>query len=281
MKNFRSFLYPYLIWIAIMIIVPMVMILAFAFMKDDGQSITFTFANFSRFFSDSIFPSVLKNSLWIAVITTVFCLLLGYPAAYLLAQAEGKRKAVLVMLVTMPMWVNMLVRTYAWMGILEKNGLLNSLLELIGMEKVDFMYTDFAVALGMVYDFIPFMILQIHSSLEKMDKNLLEAAEDLGANKGKTFLKVVLPLSVPGIVSGITLVFLPAVSSYFIPNILGGGGYVLIGNLIQQYSVSPLASEREFASAISLIMAVIMMLSIALTRRLERIAGTEERGDQV
>jgi spermidine/putrescine transport system permease protein len=125
----------------------------------------------------------------------------------------------------------------------------------------------------MVYDFLPFMVLQIYNSLEKMDHSLLEAAEDLGANGRKRFLKVVLPLSVPGIVSGITLVFLPAVSSYFIPNILGGGGYVLIGNLIQQYS---LTSDRDFASAISLIMAVIMMLSIALTKRLERVAGTEE-----
>jgi spermidine/putrescine transport system permease protein len=273
MKNFKSFVYPYVGWIAAMIVVPMVMILAFAFIHDDGTTVTFTLSNFGRFFSDSVFPTVLRDSFGIALSTTTFCLLLGYPLAYIISKAKGKMKAFLVMMVTVPMWVNMLVRTYAWMGILEKKGLINNILVWFGFERVDMMYTSFAVTLGMVYDFLPFMVLQIYNSLEKMDHSLLEAAEDLGATGRKRFLKVVLPLSVPGIVSGITLVFLPAVSSYFIPNILGGGGYVLIGNLIQQYS---LTSDRDFASAISLIMAVIMMLSIALTKRLERVAGTEE-----
>ena len=170
----------------------------------------------------------------------------------------------------------MLVRTYALMGILADNGLLNSILSFLGIPMVQIMYTDSAVMLGMVYDFLPFMVLQIHGSLEKMDKSLLEAAADLGAGKGKTFLKVVLPLSIPGVLSGITLVFLPAVSSYFIPNILGGGGYTLVGNLIQQYS---LTTERDFASAISLIMAVIIMLSMALTKKLEKFSGTEGSED--
>lgn len=272
MKSFKGFVYPYLIWIFVMILIPMVMIFAFAFLKDDGTGVVFTLDNFARFFSDETFPNVMKRSLWIALLTTIVCLLLGYPLAYMISKTEGKKKAVLVMLVTIPMWINMLVRTYALMGILADNGLLNSLLGVLGLPQVQIMYTDFAVMLGMVYDFLPFMVLQIHGSLEKMDPSLLEAAADLGASGAKTFFKVIFPLSIPGVLSGITLVFLPAVSSYFIPNILGGGGYTLIGNLIQQYS---LTTDREFASAISLIMAVIILVSMVATKKLERFAGTE------
>ena len=271
MKNYKGLIYPYIVWIAIMIVVPMLMIFAFAFIQDDGSSVSFTFDNFKRFFSDETFPNVLKRSLGIALSTTLVCILFGYPAAYIMSKAEGKKKSLLVLLMTMPMWINMLVRTYALMGILADNGLLNSILSFLGIPMVQIMYTDSAVMLGMVYDFLPFMVLQIHGSLEKRDKSLLEAAADLGAGKGKTFLKVVLPLSIPGVLSGITLVFLPAVSSYFIPNILGGGGYTLVGNLIQQNS---LTTERDFASAISLIMAVIIMLSMALTKKLEKFSGT-------
>ena len=203
MKNYKGLIYPYVVWITIMIVVPMLMIFAFAFMKDEGTGIYFTLENFRRFFSDETFPNVLKRSLGIALSTTLVCILLGYPAAYIISKAEGKKKSLFVLLMTMPMWINMLVRTYALMGILADNGLLNSLLSFLGIPTVQIMYTDFAVMLGMVYDFIPFMILQIHGSLEKMDKSLLEAAADLGAGRRKTFLKVILPLSIPGVLSGI------------------------------------------------------------------------------
>ena len=277
MKSFKGFVYPYLIWIFVMIAVPMVMIFTFAFLKDDVTGVVFTLDNFTRFFSDETFPNVMKRSLWIALFTTIVCLIMGYPLAYMISKAEGKKKSILVMLVTIPMWINMLVRTYALMGILSDNGLLNSLLGMLGLPQVQIMYTDFAVMLGMVYDFLPFMVLQVYGSLEKMDASLLEAAADLGADGVKTFLKVVFPLSIPGVLSGITLVFLPAVSSYFIPNILGGGGYTLVGNLIQQYS---LTTDREFASAISLIMAVIILVSMVATRKLERFAGTERSEEE-
>lgn len=277
MKNFKGFVYPYLVWIFVMILVPMLMIFAFAFLKDDGTGVVFTLDNFKRFFSDETFPKVMSRSLWIAVLTTVVCFLLGYPMAYFISKTNGKRKGLLVMLVTIPMWINMLVRTYALMGILSDNGLLNSILGVLGLPPVQIMYTDMAVMLGMVYDFLPFMVLQVYGSLEKMDASLLEAAADLGADGVKTFLKVVFPLSIPGVLSGITLVFLPAVSSYFIPNILGGGGYTLVGNLIQQYS---LTTDREFASAISLIMAVIILVSMVATKKLERFAGTERSEEE-
>ncbi|MFR0980264.1 MAG: ABC transporter permease, partial [Holdemania filiformis] len=198
-----------------------------------------------------IFPNVLWRSLKIALITTVICVLLGYPAAYFIAKLDGNRKSVMVLLITLPMWINMLVRTYAWRGIL-----LNFPVS-----------SEFKVFVGMVYNFIPFMILQIYTSLTKMDQSLLTAAEDLGANKVQTFLRVTLPLSMPGVISGITLVFLPAVSSFFIPKLLGGGDYVLVGNLIENYFIS--TGDWNFGSAISLIMAVIIMISMFITKKVD------------
>ena len=166
-----------------------------------------------------------------------------------------------------PTWINMLVRTYAWLGILQDNGIINSFLGLFGIEPIQMIYTNFAVILGMVYNFVPFMILQIYSALDKMDKSYLEAASDLGANRVQSFLRVTFPMSLPGVISGITLVFLPAVSSFFIPKLLGGGQFVLIGNVIETQFLT--AGDWGFGSAISLIMAIIIMISLYITRRLD------------
>ncbi|MDD6987847.1 MAG: ABC transporter permease [Butyricicoccus porcorum] len=274
MKQFRSMAYPYAAWISVLIVVPMLLIIAYAFTVEgtaffQGQ---FTLANFARFFSDAVFIQVLLRSLRVAILTTIVCLLLGYPAAYAIARA-GKRSTFLILVITLPTWINMLVRTYAWVGILQDDGLLNHLLGLFGIGPLQMMYTDFAVVLGMVYNFLPFMILEIHTSLSKMDPSFLEAASDLGANRTQAFLKVTLPMSVPGIVSGITLVFLPAVSSFFIPKLLGGGQYVLIGNVIESQFLT--SGNWSFGSALSLIMAIIIMLSMFLTRRLDRNRGIE------
>ncbi|MDO5785464.1 MAG: ABC transporter permease [Eubacteriales bacterium] len=268
MKQFRSMAYPYVIWIAGMILLPMLLIVAYAFTVEgtaffQGQ---FTLTNFGRFFSDAVFVQVLLRSLRIAILTTIACIILGYPAAYAISRA-GVRSNLLILIITLPTWINMLVRTYAWVGILQDDGILNSLLGLIGLGPFQFMYTDFAVTLGMVYNFLPFMILEIHTSLSKMDPSYLEAASDLGANKTQAFLKVTLPLSIPGIISGITLVFLPAVSSFFIPKLLGGGQYVLIGNVIESQFLT--SGNWSFGSALSLIMAIIIMLSMFFTRRLD------------
>lgn len=276
MKQFRSMAYPYIIWIAAMIVVPMLMIFMYAFTVkgNDVTTFRFTIENFGKFFSDAIFIEVLKRSLFIAVITTIICVLLGYPAAYIIAQTEGKTKMFLILLITLPMWINMLVRTYAWMGILQDDGILNSILSIFGLD-VKLLHTSFAVILGMVYNFIPFMILQIHTSLSKMDKSLIEAASDLGANKLQCFLRVTLPLSLPGVISGITLVFLPAVSSFFIPKLLGGGQFVLIGNVIESQFLT--AGNWNFGSAISLIMAVIIMISMYITKKVDK-GENGERG---
>ena len=267
MKQFRNMVYPYVAWIAVMIVAPMLMIVLYAFTTagNDVTTIRFTLDNFARFFSDQVFLDVLWRSLFIAVITTIICVLVGYPIAYAIAQRSEKSNMFWVLVITMPTWINMMVRTYAWVGILQDGGLINSLLGLFGIGPFKMMYTTFAVVLGMVYNFIPFMILQIHTSLTKMDKSYLEAAADLGANKVQTFLRVTLPLSMPGVISGITLVFLPAVSSFFIPKLLGGGQYVLVGNIIETQFLT--TGDWNFGSAISLIMAVIIMISMWLTRK--------------
>ena len=269
MKRFRSMAYPYVVWIGIMIVVPMLLIMLYAFTVDgnDVASFKFSFENFRRFVTDAVFMEVLGRSLYIAVITTVICVLLGYPVAYLIAQLPGQSNMFMILLITMPTWINMLVRTYAWMGILQDNGVLNTILGFLGIGPVHMLHTSFAVILGMVYNFIPFMILQIHTSLDKMDKNLLNAAADLGASKVQTFLRVTLPLSLPGVISGITLVFLPAVSSFFIPKLLGGGQYVLVGNIIETQFLT--AGDWNFGSAISLIMALIIMFSMWLTNKVD------------
>lgn len=269
MKQFRNMVYPYVAWIAVMIVAPMLMIVLYAFTTagNDVTTIRFTLDNLARFFSDQVFLDVLWRSLFIAVITTIICVLVGYPIAYAIAQRSEKSNMFWVLVITMPTWINMMVRTYAWVGILQDGGLINSLLGLFGIGPFKMMYTTFAVVLGMVYNFIPFMILQIHTSLTKMDKSYLEAAADLGANKVQSFLRVTLPLSLPGVLSGITLVFLPAVSSFFIPKLLGGGQYVLIGNVIETQFLT--SGDWNFGSAISLIMAVIIMISMYITRKVD------------
>ena len=269
MKKFRSMTYPYVVWIGIMIVVPMLLIMLYAFTVDgnDVSSFQFSLDNFRRFVTDPVFMEVLGRSLYIAVITTVICVLLGYPVAYLIAQLPGQSNTLMILLITMPTWINMLVRTYAWMGILQDNGVLNTILGFFGIGPVQMLHTSFAVILGMVYNFIPFMILQIHTSLDKMDKNLLNAAADLGANRVQAFLRVTFPLSLPGVISGITLVFLPAVSSFFIPKLLGGGQYVLVGNIIETQFLT--AGDWNFGSAISLLMALIIMFSMWLTNKVD------------
>ena len=253
MKSFRRLVYPYMAWAFIIIVLPMLIMLFYAFTIDGNSvlNVKFSFDNFVRFFSDPIFFNVLLRSIKIALVTTVICILVGYPAAYFISSLKPNSQAMMVLMVTFPQLINMLVRTYAWRGIL--------------------LNTDFSpelkIYIGMVYNFLPFMILQIYTSLAKMDKSLLVAAMDLGCDSVKAFLKVTLPLSVPGIISGITLVFLPAVSSFFIPKLLGGGSYVLVGNLIENYFIT--TGDWNFGAAVSLIMTVVILISMYFTRKLD------------
>lgn len=270
MKTFKRLTYPYILWMAAMIVIPMVLIVIYALTKqgNDVATLQFTLENFIRFFTDADFLSTLWISLKIAFLTTVLCIVIGYPIAYLIANSKPKQRNLYILLITLPMWINMLVRTYAWIGILSDNGLVNHVLQFFGIAPQKLLYTDFAVVLGMVYNFIPFMILQIESSLAKLDRSLLDAANDLGADRIHRFLKVTLPLSLPGVISGITLVFLPAVSSFVIPKLMGGGGYMLIGNVIENQFIT--VGEWNFGSAISMIMACIIMISMYITRKLDK-----------
>ena len=253
MNSFKKLLYPYIVWAALLIVVPMLIIVFYAFSTSGNDVITvkITLENFARFFKDSLFLSVLVKSVILAFFTTIICILIGYPAAYFIAKLKESSQAVMVLLITAPQLINMLVRTYAWRGILLNFDI----------------PAEAKVYIGMVYNFLPYMILQIYTSLSKMDQSLITAAYDLGCDSKQAFLKVTLPLSVPGIISGITLVFLPAVSSFFIPKLLGGGSYVLVGNLIESYFIT--AGDWNFGSAISLVMTIVILISMYFTRKLD------------
>lgn len=269
MKRFSQLAAPYVVWVALMILLPMLLILFYAF-TDSGNGVvnfTFTLDHFIRFFTDHDFLLILWRSLVIAFKTTVICILLGYPIAYFIARSSDRVRNILVLVITLPTWINMLVRTYAWIGILTQGGLLSNILGFFGLGETELLYTESAVLIGMVYNFIPFMILQINTSLCKMDHSLLEASANLGANKVQTFWRVTFPLSLSGVISGIALVFLPAVSSFFIPKLLGGGQFFLIGNVIENQFIT--VGEWNFGSAISMIMAAIMMLCMYLIRRVD------------
>jgi len=280
MKGFANLVRPYVVWIAIGIVIPMLLIVLYAFTKHGNSVMAFQFTidNFVKFF-DPVFIKVLMKSFEVAVVTTLLCILIGYPIAYIIANAPAKLQTLLMLLITMPMWINMLVRTYSWISILSDKGLINSFLIYIGLSPIKMMYTDFAVILGMVYNFLPFMILSIYTALAKMDRAIINASYDLGANRKQTFLRVVFPLSLSGVISGITLVFLPAVSTFVIPKFLGGGQYMLIGNLIENQFIT--VGEWNFGSAISMIMAVIIMFSMYLTRKVDKDPEESSKGGKV
>lgn len=269
MKKFSQLALPYIVWAVLMLVLPMGLIAVYSVMDQGNSIVTFSFTlkHYAKFFTDSDFLLILWRSLLIALKTTVICLLLGYPAAYFIARSKGKVQNALILCITIPMWINMLVRTYAWIGLLSEGGVIQKLLSFFGLGNQELLYTEGAVLLGMVYNFLPFMILQIQTSLSKMDTSLLEASSDLGATPVQTFRRVTLPLSLPGVINGITLVFLPAVSSFFIPKLLGGGQYFLIGNMIENQFIT--VGEWNFGSAISMIMAVIMMLLMMAVRKVE------------
>ncbi|MGN1032624.1 MAG: ABC transporter permease, partial [Intestinibacter sp.] len=211
---------PYVIWSALFIVIPLILIVFFSFTKQVNGSYVFTLDNFQKFLAPMYFK-VVKRSLILAFISTVLCLIVGYPTAYLITKAKPSRRGTLLLLCILPMWMNFLLRTYAWAALLGKNGFINTLLGAIGLGPINILYTDTAVLLGMVYNFLPFMILPIHTALSKMDQDLINAAKDLGANGAQVFTKVIFPLSLPGVISGITMVFMPAVSTFVISKRLG------------------------------------------------------------
>ncbi|MBS4540143.1 ABC transporter permease [Clostridium sp. D2Q-11] len=262
MKKLAS--YPYIIWSAIFIVIPLILVFLYGITIPSETSIfglKLSLDNFQRFL-EPIYIKVLWRSIWLAIVSTLICVIIGYPFSMLLAKTNVKKRNMLLLLVIIPMWMNFLLRTYAWMTILGKKGLINNLLRDIGLPALNLLYNDGAVILGMVYNFLPFMILPIYTVLTKMDKSVLEAAEDLGANRFVVFLKIVFPLSLPGVISGITMVFMPAVSTFVISKLLGGGQFWLIGNLVEEQFLR--INDWHFGSTIALILMVIILLAMGV-----------------
>ena len=271
MKNrTKYFAYPYVVWIFLFIALPSFLVLLYSITTKESNGLTtihFTFENFKKFFNP-MYLNILWDSIYLAAVSTAICLVLGYPAAFIISNTHISRRSTLLFLCILPMWMNMLLRTYAWMTILGNNGILNNFFSFLGLPKVNMLYTRGATVMGMVYNFLPFMILPIYTALSKMDKGLLEAADDLGANKKTVFRKVILPLSMPGVISGIIMVFMPAVSTFVISRLLGGGHYMLIGNLIEQQFLY--VGDWQFGSAISIIMMVFILIAMGVTAKFDK-----------
>ncbi|MBO4992374.1 MAG: ABC transporter permease [Firmicutes bacterium] len=249
---------PYLLWAALFIVVPMGLVGYYALTDMNGG---FTLDNFVQ---GMRFAPVIGSSVWLAIIATALCLAIAYPLAYLISRKSANTQRTLVLLVMLPMWMNFLLRTYAWMTLLENNGVINRLLGMIGLGPYEMINTQGAVVLGMVYNYLPFMILPLYSVMTKIEPSLIEAATDLGCSPGETLRQVVLPLSLPGIATGITMVFVPSVSTFVISVMLGGGSFMLIGDLIEMQFLGN-AYNPNLGAALSLVLMVILLVCMALT----------------
>ena len=267
----RLTLAPYSVWAVLFIVVPLIFVAYYAFTDTDFN---FTFDNIARFFTATsnigdgeltrevhTYLIIFLRSLKLAVISTVICLLMGYPMAYIIARAEARTQKILITLIMIPMWMNFLIRTYAWMTILQDTGIFNGILSAIGLGRIHIIGTEAAVVIGMVYDYFPYMILPIYSVMAKMDVRLIEAARDLGCNSAGVLRRVIWPLSLPGVLSGITMVLIPSISTFYISQKLGNGKFYLIGDAIEGQYV---ANNLHFAAAIAFILMVILLACMAL-----------------
>ena len=250
---------PYIVWSVLFVVAPLLFVLYYAFTGRDGS---FTFDNFAKMF-DGDTAKVFMISLAFALVSTTICLFIAYPLAYLITKAKKKHQNLLIMLFMLPMWMNFVLRTYALSFLLEDAGLINRFLSLLGFSNVRLINTSGAVILGMIYNFLPYMLLPIYSVMSKMDKNLIEASEDLGCNKLQTIIKVIFPLSLPGVVSGITMVFVPSVSTFYISQQLGPTDFVLIGDVIES-SIKSSAGVYNYGSAISCVLMILIFICLAV-----------------
>ncbi len=263
---------PYIIWMAIFVVIPLFLILGYALTTRDGG---FTLSNFARLGS---YAGVFADSFLLAIIATVVCLIIGYPIAYWMSREGPAFKRIALVILMLPMWMNFLLRTYAWMSLLENTGILNELFNALGIFKLinaifgtDITYfpminTKGAVVVGMVYNYLPFMIMPIYTVIDKIDSRVIEAAQDLGANTANVFRRVIFPLSIPGVISGITMVFIPSVSTFAISKLLGGGKTLLLGDLIEMQFYGN-SYNPYLGSAIALVMMVIVLICMAIMNR--------------
>jgi len=266
-KKFTIAAIPYSIYALIFFVAPLILVLFYSVTGPDGA---FTLENFARFFDfdKPVYMLALWRSVYLAVISTIICLLLGYPMAYILSKLSPRVRGFLSLLFVLPMWMNFLLRTYAWMTLLEKTGIINTFLERLGLPALNIMYTEGAIILGNVYNFLPFMILPIYTVLIKIDHSVIEAAQDLGANGMHVFFRVIIPLSLPGVMSGISMTFMPAVTTFIISRLLGGGKTAMIGDLIEnQFKV---VGDWGFGSAMSVIIMVMILFAMHFMSNYEK-----------
>ena len=279
MKSRRSlFALPYVVWMALFVVAPIIMVVIYAFTSAGVTAAEIGNFTVNNFTGMGTYVSIFARSFQLAIIATIICLLIGYPLAYVMAKEGPGFQRIATVLIMLPMWVNFLLRTYSWMAILENNGLLNQFFDAIGLFDLingifgtDITFfrmirTQGAVVLGMVYNYLPFMILPIYSVIVKLDRSLLEAAQDLGANSASVFRKVIFPLSLPGILSGVTMVFVPAVSTFAISRLLGGGTHMMLGDLIEQQFLGG-AYNPHLGSAIALLMMILVVVCMWIMNR--------------
>ncbi|MCL2518950.1 MAG: ABC transporter permease [Oscillospiraceae bacterium] len=253
---------PYIVWVAIFILIPLFLVVYFAFTDISGK---FTILNISDV---GKFGPIFLRSVLLGVVATVICLVLAYPFAFVMSRMNSNLQKLTMMLIMLPMWMNYILRTYAWMALLETNGLINKMFGTFGLGPFQMINTDGAVVLGMVYNYLPFMILPLYTVMIKIEKPIIESAQDLGANAFGVLVKIVFPLSKPGVMSGITMVFVPSVSTFIISRMLGGGTNLLIGDLIEQQFLGN-AYNPQFGSAISLILMIFILLSMAFLNQFD------------
>jgi spermidine/putrescine transport system permease protein len=250
-------LLPLYVWVFFFVIAPLVIIAFYGLTVETDKGLVLSFENFKRF-ADITYINVFMRSLKIALLSTAICLVLGYPVAYILSTRALRQKSFLLLLFLLPMWMNFLLRTYSWLTLLENSGLINRLIESLGLPKAQLLYNEDAVVLGTVANFLPFMIMPIYITLVKLDSSQLEAAADLGANPFNRFVKITLPFSVNGILSGISMVFVPSVTTFVISQLMGGGKFPLIGDIIErQFRV---VDDWHFGATISLVIMVVVLL---------------------
>ncbi len=277
MNTKRSFLrtaaaYPHMLWSVLFIVVPLLFVLYYALtVENPDGSFSFSFSNITALGSESYFP-VFIRSICFAVVATVICLLLAYPLAYTLSKCKVSSQRMLIMLVMLPMWMNLLIRTYSWMNILETNGVINNFLASIGLPRVQLLGNAAAVILGMVYNFLPYMVLPIYTVMSKIDRRYIEAAADLGCNGWQTMLRVILPLSASGVISGITMVFVPSVSTFYISQKMGNGRFEMIGDTIERQFMSNY--DYHMGATLSLVLMVLIIICLAVMNRF----GDEDGG---
>ncbi len=267
MMRSRTAAAPFALWMILFTVIPLGIVLWFAFTDANGQ---FTLSNLSAIVE---YAGTFGLSIFLGAVATAICLVLAFPLAYTISRAEGRVQQTMVMIIMLPMWMNFLLRTYAWMSLLENNGFINQLLRLVGIlgegQSLELINTNGAVVLGMVYNFLPFMVLPLYSVMVKIDKSVIEAAQDLGSNVFQVFGKVVLPLSVPGMLSGITMVFVPAVSTFVITKLLGGSKTLMIGDTIETMFIGQ-GADYHVGATLSLVLMVLILVCMAITGKADK-----------